>query len=53
METKGTKMTKEQLIDRVLDQIAHDVRIRDFTAIAELLEHVPENILEGYLPEDA
>ena len=44
---------KDKLIDRVLAQIAKDARIRDFTAIAELLEYVPVDILEGYLPEDA
>ena len=45
-------MTKEQLIDRVLEQIAADVQIGDFTAIAELLEHVQDNILEGFLSEE-
>jgi hypothetical protein len=42
-----------QLIELVLQQIISDVQNGDVTAIAELLEHVPENILEGYLPEDA
>ena len=52
METKGTKMTKELLIELVLQQILADWRMGDLTAIAELLEHVPDDILEGYLPED-
>jgi hypothetical protein len=44
---------KDLLIDRVLEQITEDVHMNDFTAIAELLEHMPEEFLKGYLPEDA
>ena len=35
------------LIDRVLKQIEQDVANQDFTALEELLQYVPENILEG------
>jgi hypothetical protein len=39
------------LIDRVLKQIEQDVGNKDFTAIEELLQFVPEHILEGFLSE--
>jgi hypothetical protein len=39
------------LIDRVLKQIEQDVANQDFTAIEEMLEFVPEHILEGFLSE--
>lgn len=42
---------KMTLIDRVLKQIELDVKNRDFTAIEELLQHVPEDILEGFISE--
>ncbi|WP_276833926.1 hypothetical protein [Chryseobacterium cucumeris] len=51
------KMTDQQkLIDAVLDQIAEDLSIEDFTAIEEMLKQVlnqtfePKKILELYLP---
>ena len=39
------------LIDRVLKQIEQDVANQDFTALEELLQCVPENILEGFISE--
>ena len=48
--------TQQKLIDAVLDQIAEDVSIEDFTAIEEMLKQVlhqsfePKKILELYLP---
>lgn len=39
------------LIDRVLKQIEQDIKNRDFTALEQLLEHVPEPILEGFISE--
>ena len=39
------------LIDRVLKQIEQDVANKDFTAIEELLQFVPEHILEGFISE--
>ena len=39
------------LIDRVLDQIREDVDTGDFTAIEEMLNNLPTEILVGYLPE--
>jgi len=39
------------LIDRVIKQIEQDVADQDFTAIEELLQYVPEHILEGFLSE--
>jgi hypothetical protein len=39
------------LVDRVLKQIEQDVANQDFTAIEELLQFVPEHILEGFISE--
>jgi hypothetical protein len=44
-------MINEQLIDVVIEQILIDVGRGDLTAIAELLTHVPEEILVGYLSD--
>ena len=47
---------QEKLVDAVLDQIAEDVSVEDFTAIEEMLKQVlhqsfePKKILELYLP---
>ena len=47
---------QQKLIDAVLDQIAEDVSIEDFTAIEEMLKQVlnqtfePNKILQLYLP---
>jgi len=46
------KLAGQDLIDRVLDQIENDIKERDFTAIEELLGHVPKDILEGFLSEE-
>tara|TARA_R100000995_G_C3439710_1_gene102678 strand:- start:592 stop:768 length:177 start_codon:yes stop_codon:yes gene_type:complete len=50
-------MSKQQkIIDAVIDQIAKDVKIKDFTAIEEMLKQVlnqtfePNTILKSYLP---
>jgi hypothetical protein len=45
-------MTREELVNLVLDQIVQDVENKDFTAIEELLHFVPEMNLKSYLPED-
>jgi hypothetical protein len=39
------------LIDRVLKQIEQDVANQDFTCIEELLQRVPESVLQGFLSE--
>jgi hypothetical protein len=39
----------DALIDAVLAQITDDVEFGDLTAIEELIKHVPEAILRGYL----
>jgi hypothetical protein len=36
----------------VIAQIGVDAKNEDFTAIYEMLEHVPEDILAGYLLEE-
>ncbi len=41
----------EVLIDRVIEQIRKDLDSEDVTAIYELLAHLPEKVLQAYLPE--
>lgn len=41
----------QELIDSVIDQIETDVLVQDFTAIEELLRHVPEEALNAFLSE--
>ena len=40
------------LLDAVLKQMQKDFDAQDFTAIEDLLTHVPLKYLEGYLPEE-
>jgi hypothetical protein len=44
-------MTRDELIELVLDQIVQDVGNKDFTAIQELLNFVPETNLKSFLSE--
>lgn len=44
-------MTKQAVIDSVLDQIQQDIANRDLTAIEEMLQHLPIEILQAFLPE--
>ena len=39
------------LVDRVIAQIVEDVDAGDLTAIEEMLNNLPTEILVGYLPE--
>lgn len=40
------------LIDQVIQDMKDDIAVDDWTAIAELLEHCPEEYLKGYLREE-
>lgn len=42
---------KQAVIDSVLDQIQQDIANRDLTAIEEMLQHLPIEILQAFLPE--
>lgn len=42
---------REELIDNVINQIRNDLIMGDTTAIAELLQNIPTQYLQGYLPE--
>lgn len=42
---------REQLLDRVFDQLQEDMRNGDFTAVEELLSNLPDDVLKAYLPE--
>jgi hypothetical protein len=44
-------MSKEDLIDLVIDQMMEDIQNGDFTAIQELLLAVPDNTLKSFLSE--
>jgi hypothetical protein len=44
-------MTKQQLIDNVLEQIQIDIIREDLTAIEEMLARLPEDILASYLSD--
>ena len=44
----SNKMT---IIDYVIDQIKLDIENGDITALEELLQHIPIDYLQGYLPE--
>lgn len=45
-------MNNQELIDKVLEQIAKDIEDGDLTGIEELLKAVPEANLKAYLPEE-
>lgn len=44
-------MSKEELIDAVIEQMLVDIQNGDFTAIQELLLTVPDNNLKSFLSE--
>ena len=44
-------MTREELMELVLLQIEQDVGNKDYTAIEELLNFVPETNLKSFLSE--
>ena len=48
---KLTEHYIERLEQAVLDQIASDYRNEDYSAISELLRHVPTEELEAYLSD--
>ena len=45
-------MTTKNLIDAVIAQMQIDIEAKDWTAIAELLSHVPTDNLRAFLPEN-
>ena len=44
---------KQKLVDAAIEQMKIDIRGNDWMAIDCLLHHLPENVLERYLPEEA
>ena len=40
------------LWDEVIEQIENDIEDRDTTALYEMLQRVPKDVLIAYLPED-
>jgi len=45
-------MKKDELISKVVKQIASDMEFGYYSAIFEMLEYVPEEYLRGYLTEE-
>lgn len=45
-------MDRQDLIEKVLEQIELDVHNNDFMALEELLDNMSDEFLKGYLPED-
>ena len=43
---------RQRLIDDVIQQIQEDVENGDHIAIEGMLEKVPTEVLQGYLPEE-
>lgn len=43
---------KQNIIDRVIEQMKYDISIGDVTAIDELLHYVPIENMKGYLAEE-
>jgi hypothetical protein len=44
-------MDNKTLVNLVIEQMKRDIEVQDWTAIAELLEHIPEENLTAFLPE--
>ena len=40
------------LWEKVIERIKDDFRFNDDTAIYEMLQHIPKDVLINYLPED-
>jgi len=47
----ANKSEQPSLIDRVIDQIVLDVSRGDVTAVEEMLNNLPTDVLVGFLPE--
>lgn len=43
---------KQELIDKVLEQIVRDVEAGDLTAIEELIADIPDDKAQHFLPEE-
>jgi hypothetical protein len=50
-ESIKSAVYRQMLIDSVIKQIVRDVSAHDFTAIDELLKQVPDQYLQGFLPD--
>jgi len=45
-------MTKQELINKAIEQIKEDISLEDVSALDELLKSCPEDSLTNYLPEE-
>ena len=48
---EGPAQRYPSLIDRVVDQIREDIELGDTSALDEMLQSVPTQVLVDYLPE--
>jgi len=44
-------MEKQEILDKVLEQVKREVELGDMTALEELLRTIPKDLLQGYLSE--
>lgn len=52
MTQEEAKIKKQELIERVVEQIKQDLANGDVEAVEELLNFCPTKFLVGYLPEE-
>jgi hypothetical protein len=43
---------KEKLVDKVIENLKKGFALKDYTVLAELLSHVPDDVLLHRLPEE-
>jgi hypothetical protein len=46
-----TDFIGDNIVERVIEQIKYDLDDKDFSALYELLEMIPKEKLNAYLPE--
>jgi hypothetical protein len=44
--------TDIELLDKVMTQVVEDVQAGDMTAVEVLLDYIPIEVLQSYLPEE-
>jgi len=52
MTNEQAEQQKQELIERVVEQIKQDIENGDVEAVEELLKFCPTKFLVGYLPEE-
>jgi len=52
MTNEEAKVKKQELIERVVEQVKQDIANGEIEAVEELLNFCPTKFLVGYLPEE-